>query len=66
MHYQIGLLRLAEGDRAAARDRFQKGVGTRAVWIYPWAWTKMFLSRLDKDPNWPPWIPLKGDLRKSP
>jgi serine/threonine protein kinase len=58
-HYQIGLFRLAEGDRAGAQDHFQKAVGTRAVWIYPWAWCKMFLSRLQNDSKWPPWIPAK-------
>src|SRR6516225_4180536 len=42
-HYQIGLFRLAEGDRVGARDHFQKAVATRAVWIYPWAWNQMFL-----------------------
>jgi serine/threonine protein kinase len=56
VHYQIGLFRLAEGDRAAAADRFRRAVGTRALWIYPWAWSKMFLGRLEKDPKWPPWI----------
>ncbi len=58
-HYQIGLFRLAEGDRKGARDHFQKAVDTRAVWIYDWAWSKLFLSRLQNDRKWPPWIPLK-------
>jgi serine/threonine protein kinase len=58
-HYQIGLFQLAEGNRAGARHHFQEAVRTRAVWIYPWAWSKMFLSRLETDPAWPPWIPAK-------
>ena len=58
VHYQNGLFRLAEGDRAGARDHFQKAVGTRALWIYPWAWNKMLLSRLEGDDKWPPWIPM--------
>jgi serine/threonine protein kinase len=66
VHYQIGLLRLAEGDRSAARDRFQKAVDTRAIWIYPWAWSKMFLGRLQNDPKWPPWIPMKENPPKPP
>jgi hypothetical protein len=66
VHYQIGLFRLAEGDRAGARDHFQKAVATRAVWIYPWAWSRMFLRRLEKDPNWPPWIPMKAVPPKAP
>src|SRR5262249_1787445 len=64
VHYQIGLFRLAEGDRAGARDHFQKAVGTRAVWIYPWAWSQMFLNRLKNDPKWPLWIPVKEDRSK--
>jgi serine/threonine protein kinase len=58
-HYELGLFRLAEGDRVGARDHFQKAVGTGAVWIDPWAWSRMFLSRLENDRKWPPWIPVK-------
>jgi hypothetical protein len=59
-HYTIGLYRLAEGDRAGAREHFQKAVGTHDFWeqIYFYS-SQMFLSRLDKDPTWPPWIPVK-------
>ena len=56
--------RFAKGDRTGAIDHFQKAVGTRAVWIYPWAWSQMFFSRLDKSPNWPPWISVKEDRPK--
>ena len=63
-HYQIGLFRLADGDRRGARYHFQKAVETRARWIYPWAWCRMFLSRLDNDPKWPPWIPMKENPPK--
>ena len=66
VHYQIGLFRLAQGDRPGARDHFQKAVGTRAVWIYPWAWCKMFLSRLENDRKWPPWIKVKESQTKQP
>jgi tetratricopeptide (TPR) repeat protein len=66
VHYQIGLFRLADGDRSAAREHFQRAVGTRAVWIYPWAWSKMFLSRMEKDDKWPLWIPGKESRPKPP
>jgi hypothetical protein len=66
VHYQTALFRLADGDRTAARDHFQTAVDTRAVWIYPWVWSKMFLRRLQDDPKWPPWIALKGDAPKPP
>jgi hypothetical protein len=50
----IGLNRLADGDRAGAREQFAKGFETRAIWLTSWNLCEMFLSRLDKDPNWPP------------
>jgi hypothetical protein len=58
-HYQIGIFRLAEGDRKDAKDHFQKAVDTRAIWIVDWAWSKMFLSRLKNDDTWPRWIQAK-------
>jgi predicted Zn-dependent protease len=64
VHYELGLFRLAEGDRAGARGHFQKAVATRAVWAYDWAWSRMFLQRLEKAPTWPPWIPVKKNEKK--
>jgi serine/threonine protein kinase len=58
-HYEMGLFRLAEGDRRGAQDHFQKAVGTRAFWDYPWAWSLMFLERMKNDSTWPPWLPIK-------
>jgi hypothetical protein len=58
-HRQIGLFRLAEGDRTNARYHFQKSFDTHAIWYYEWAWSQMYLSRMRKDPVWPPWIPVK-------
>jgi tetratricopeptide (TPR) repeat protein len=58
-HYGTGLSRLAEADRSGARKHFQEAVGTRATWSYYWGFSCMFLSRLDSDPKWPPWIPVK-------
>jgi serine/threonine protein kinase len=57
-HYEIGLYRLARGDRAGAGNHFRMAADTRALWLYERDWSQMFLSRLDKDPRWPPWIPL--------
>jgi tetratricopeptide (TPR) repeat protein len=56
-HYYIAMTKLAEGDRKGAKEHFDKAVKTRA-----WGWGEydlswVFLSRLEKDPNWPPWIP---------
>jgi len=53
----IGLFRLATGDRRGAREHFRQGArwagGTTVLWC------QMFLSRMEKDDKWPPWIPVK-------
>src|SRR5262249_47577748 len=59
-HLSIGLSRLAVGDRTGARQQFQKAVDTRTYWTYGCFWCEMFLSRMDKDPTWPPWIPVQS------
>jgi serine/threonine protein kinase len=56
-HYYVAMTKLAEGNRKAAREHLGKAVKTRA-----WGWGEydmswVFLSRLEKDPTWPPWIP---------
>jgi tetratricopeptide (TPR) repeat protein len=56
-HYNIAMMKLAEGDREGAKEHFDKAVKTRA-----WGWGEydlswVCLSRLEKDRNWPPWIP---------
>jgi pentatricopeptide repeat protein len=56
-HFYIGLLQLATGDRAGARDHFREGA--RWAWGHYVLWCQMFLGRMEKDPTWPPWIPLK-------
>jgi hypothetical protein len=59
VHFEIGLTRLAAGDRSSARDHFAKAVRTRTIWLFQWTWSAMFLNRLEKDPKWPPWIAAK-------
>jgi hypothetical protein len=58
-HYVIGLVRLSEGDRAGAREHFQKALDTKvyAHNLYPYA--RAYLARLKRDPEWPRWIPVK-------
>ncbi len=58
-HFEVGLSRLAAGDRAGARDHFAKAVHTRTIWLFQWTWSLMFLNRLENDPKWPSWIPVK-------
>jgi tetratricopeptide (TPR) repeat protein len=58
-HYSIAMTKLADGDRKGAKEHFDKAVKTRASgWgEYDMSW--VLLSRLEKDDNWPPWIPKK-------
>jgi tetratricopeptide (TPR) repeat protein len=63
IHYNIALRRLAKGDRAGARYHFQKAIDTRYDCPH-FYWSQMFLSRLEKDPRWPPWIPVKKNQSK--
>jgi tetratricopeptide (TPR) repeat protein len=58
-HYQVALDRLSNGDRAGAREHFQKALDTKfyAAVIYPHA--RAYLARLKRDPEWPKWIPVK-------
>jgi hypothetical protein len=58
-HYYIGFTKLAEGDRAGAREHLSKMV---AIHIFPSPMdyvSRMTLARMEKDPTWPPWIPVK-------
>jgi hypothetical protein len=53
----IALTALAGGDRVKARQNFQHCIDTHFYEFLPYDLSKMFLSRMDKDPNWPHWIP---------
>jgi tetratricopeptide (TPR) repeat protein len=55
-HYNIAMTELADGHRKEAKEHFEKAVKTRASgWgEYDMSW--VFLTRLEKDPTWPPWI----------
>ena len=56
-HFNIAMTKLADGDRKGAKEHFDKAIKTRASgWgEYDLSW--VFHDRLEKDPNWPPWIP---------
>jgi serine/threonine protein kinase len=58
-HLMIGLWHLSEGDRVAAQQHFRKGIATRVFNSWEWPWVRTFLARMEKDPAWPPWIPVK-------
>ena len=58
-HFRIGLTRLAEGDRRGACEHFHQTVALGIYMSFDYDWSKAFLARLEKNPNWPPWIPVK-------
>jgi hypothetical protein len=58
-HFFIGLTLLADGDRAGARDHFRRSAAAHVIWFVEHWWSLAFLSRMEKDPTWPPWIALK-------
>jgi tetratricopeptide (TPR) repeat protein len=59
MHPFIGLTRLGEGNRAAARRHFEAGQKLRDPYYPACVLNRAVLARMDRDPAWPPWIPLK-------
>jgi serine/threonine protein kinase len=58
-HFAIALSHLAEGDRAAAREHFQRAAATRLIAFAQCDWSRAFLARLERHSGWPPWIPVK-------
>jgi serine/threonine protein kinase/tetratricopeptide (TPR) repeat protein len=58
-HFYVALDRLSQGDRVGAREHFQKAVATGVFTFIEYQWSRLFLHRMDQDPNWPGWIPLQ-------
>jgi hypothetical protein len=58
-HYTVALTHLAEGERDGAREHFRRAVQHRLILDYRCDWSRSFLARMEKDPNWPRWIPIK-------
>jgi serine/threonine protein kinase len=58
-HFLIGSARMADGDRKGAHEHFEKTVATRfyGLMFYPYA--RAFVARMNRDPTWPKWIPVK-------
>ncbi len=58
-HFYVALDRLSQGDRAGAREHFQKALGTGVYAGTAYQWSRLFLKRMEQDPKWPSWIPLQ-------
>jgi hypothetical protein len=50
---------LSDGDRAGAREHFQKSLDTKFYGNNAYPYARAFLARLNRDPEWPKWIPVK-------
>ena len=63
-HFNIGVVRLGEGDRASARVHFEASIRAHDPYAPNYKIGRAFLARMKKDPTWPPWIPTKNDKAK--
>ena len=59
-HYIVGLNRLSDGDRAGAREHFQKALDTKFYSTNAYPYARSFLARMKRAPEWPKWIPVKN------
>jgi tetratricopeptide (TPR) repeat protein len=59
-HFYIALARLGDGDRAGAKDHFRKALDSRLGMFWEYDWSRLLLHRMESDPAWPIWIPIKG------
>jgi hypothetical protein len=55
-HLCIAMTALADGNRTAAREQFQRCVQTQHYECLPYDLGLMMLSRMDRDSKWPGWI----------
>lgn len=60
-HFAIGLMRLSEGDRFQAADHFRKATATRVFTFMEFGVSRLLAERLERDPDWPPWIPVRNE-----
>ncbi len=65
-HFFIAMSLLADGNRAAARDHFQKCVQTRCFDFDAYDWSRMFLARMKQDPGWPRFLSPRKQAAAQP
>jgi serine/threonine protein kinase/Tfp pilus assembly protein PilF len=61
-HFVIGVDILSDGDRHGAAEHFKRCADTYVFDYWEYKWCRPFLERLQQDPKWPPWIPVKEDV----
>jgi hypothetical protein len=53
------MTRLSQGDRDGAKHHFRQAIETQSYSQITWTLSRLILARLEKDPGWPPWIPVR-------
>jgi lipoprotein NlpI len=64
-HFWIALDLLAVGERAPAAEHFRQSVATRVFDYFEYIMSRCFLAHLERDPAWPPWIPIKEGTEEN-
>jgi serine/threonine protein kinase len=57
--FVIAMLKLVDGERDQAKLHLRAAVETRCFNLGSLWWSRTFLALMEKDPTWPPWIPVK-------
>jgi hypothetical protein len=65
-HFVVGVDLLSDGDRRGAARHFKRCADTYVFDYWEYKWCRPFLERLQQDPTWPPWIPLREDATTRP
>lgn len=60
-HFCIGMKALSLGEREKAKRHFQQAIATRRIGWYNHSFAKRFLLRMETDPDWPDWIPVRDE-----
>lgn len=59
-HFIVGVTKLAEGHRAAARQHFVAATAFNPLGLLEGPMSRAFLAQLDRDPRWPLWVETPG------
>ncbi len=59
-HYYVGISELGSGNREAAREHFRRSAESRVFGYFEYFLSRALLAQLQRDPEWPPWLPLKS------
>lgn len=57
-NFVVGMEKLASGDRELAKRHFETSLSYQLTFSFFDAMGRALLTQLDRDPAWPPWIPL--------